>query len=193
MYQHVVVKDNVLWIDGIHMHRSGEAATPQQHAKKMVDQVNLRQGYRVLDICTGLGYTALAAAKQGATVTTIEQSSQVLTLLAQHSPSVLQNKNIEIIEADALDAVKQFDDATFNAIIHDPPRFSMAGQLYSQAFYAELYRILKPGAKMFHYTGKPGIHSGKNMLKGIKNRLTQAGFKNITWVESALGFTCTKP
>jgi ATP-dependent HslUV protease subunit HslV len=31
----------------------------------------------------------------------------------------------------------------------------IAGELYSQAFYDQLARVLKPGAPLFHYTGNP--------------------------------------
>ena len=43
-----------------------------------------------------------------------------------------------------------------DAILHDPPRFGIAGELYSQGFYYEqLARILKRRGRLFHYTGSP--------------------------------------
>ena len=33
--------------------------------------------------------------------------------------------------------------ASVDAILHDPPRFGIAGELYSQAFYDQLARVLK--------------------------------------------------
>ncbi len=191
MYQNVVVKNGVLWIDGVHMHRFHNAS-PQQNASLMVDQANVKRGDEVLDICTGLGYTALAAAKRGAIVTTIEQSPTVLELITKHNPEILKYKNLKIIQDDAFQAVAQLPDASFNAIIHDPPRFSMAGELYSQAFYNELFRLLVARGKLFHYTGKPGLKSGKNMIGGIKKRLMSAGFQKITWVESCQGYKAVK-
>ena len=191
MYQNVVVKNGVLWIDGVHMHRFHNA-TPQQNALIMVDQVDVKRGDVVLDICTGLGYTALAAAKRGATVTTIEESPAVLALLAEHNQVLSKYKNVKIIQDNAFQAVTHLPDASFNAIIHDPPRFSMAGELYSQVFYNELFRLLKIHGRLFHYTGKPGLNSGKNIVGGIKKRLMNAGFQKVTWVENCQGYKAIK-
>jgi len=77
--------------------------------------------------------------------------------------------------------------------LHDPPRFSLAGELYSLAFYQKLFRVLRHGGKLFHYTGKPGAHSGKNMAKGFKQRLVEAGFVGVRWDEGLQGFLCRKP
>lgn len=188
MYEHVVVKEGVLWIDGVHMQRFHNA-TPQQNAGTMVRQLGIKRGDAVLDICTGLGYAVVEELKFGALVTTVELSDKVLELLLQSSNSgILQNKDVKIIRGDAFQEVKQLPPKQFNAVLHDPPRFSMAGQLYSGEFYRELHRVLKPSGKLFHYAGKPGMRSGKNLLKGIKNRLQEAGFRNVEWVEACLGF-----
>jgi predicted methyltransferase len=42
--------------------------------------------------------------------------------------------------------------ASFDAILHDPPRFSIAGVLYSQAFQNQLARVVRPpmAALSFH-------------------------------------------
>ena len=45
--------------------------------------------------------------------------------------------------------------SAFDAVLHDPPRFGIAGELYSQAFYDHLARVLKPRGVLFHYTGTP--------------------------------------
>lgn len=191
MYEHVVVKNGVLWIDGIHMQRF-QNTTPEKNAALMVQQISIKKGATVLDVCTGLGYTVSEELKLGANVTTIEQSDKVLNLLKESSNSgILENKNVNVICGDAFQEVKKFSSASFDAVLHDPPRFSMAGELYSLEFYRELHRVLKKNGKLFHYTGKPGIKSGKNFLKGIKNRLQEAGFTKIEWVEEALGFKAT--
>mgnify|MGYP001608856172 CR=1 FL=1 len=192
MYEHVVVKEGVLWIDGVHMQRF-HGATPQQNAAFMVGQLRVKTGDKVLDIGTGLGYTVVEELKRGAKVTTIEQSDKVLELLKQSANSgILEDKNAELVYGDAFQEVKKFPSASFNSVLHDPPRFSMAGELYSGAFYAELNRVLKPHGILFHYTGKPSLRSGKNLLKGIKARLQAAGFHGVQWVEPCLGFKCFK-
>lgn len=77
---------------------------------------------------------------------------------------------------DALKAVTHLSDEPFDRIMHDPPRLSLAGELYGLDFYRELYRALKPRGILVHYTGQPGYKSGKNIMAGVKNRLEKVSF-----------------
>ncbi len=186
--------DGTIEIDGVRMHQTSQR-TPKEGCSEMVAQLHIRRGDKVLDICTGLGYSAIEEAHHGASVVTIEIDTRVLELARQNpdSKELFGNPKIEIIVKDALTEVKEFESEYFHAVLHDPPRFSLAGELYSQAFYIELFRILSPGGRLFHYTGKPGEKSGKNYRKGIKERLAQAGFEKIEWNEGAQGFSALKP
>lgn len=68
-------------------------------------------------------------------------------------------------------------DASFDAILHDPPRFGIAGELYSQAFYDQLARVLKPRGRLFHYTGTPNqLTTGRDVPNEVAKRLRKAGF-----------------
>ncbi|MEM1809584.1 MAG: methyltransferase, partial [Thermofilaceae archaeon] len=62
-------------------------------------------------------------------------------------------------------------------------RFSLAGELYSLEFYRRLRRVLKKGARVFHYTGWPGKHRGLNIQAGVVRRLRAAGFETIEIVK----------
>jgi predicted methyltransferase len=64
----------------------------------------------------------------------------------------------------------------FNAILHDPPMFSLAGHLYSQSIYQTFYRILKPSGRLFHYIGNPHSRLGASVGRGVVERLKKAGF-----------------
>jgi len=110
----------------------------------------------------------------------------------EFSRELFENSKIELIIGDAFEVVKNFEDESFNFIIHDPPRFSLAPELYSQEFYNQLFRVLKKRGKMFHYTGEPGKHSGKNFLQGITRRLLLAGFRKIVKVKEAKGLVAYK-
>ena len=67
--------------------------------------------------------------------------------------------------------------ASFDAILHDPPRFGIAGELYSQAFYDQLARVLKRKGRLFHYTGTPNkLTSGRDVPAEVARRLRNAGF-----------------
>ena len=64
-----------------------------------------------------------------------------------------------------------------DAILHDPPRFGIAGELYSQVFYDQLARVIKRKGKLFHYTGTPNkLTSGRDVPNEVATRLRRAGF-----------------
>ena len=169
-------------IDGIRMHRT-KHMTPLEDARKKIAAVNVSAFEKVLDICTGLGYTAIESYRMNAIVTTIEKDPNVLEI-AKYNPysadlfAGIENQKIELITEDASLAVKQLEDETYDVILHDPPRFAHAGELYSQEFYVELYRILKKEGRLLHYVGKPGTkYRGKDLISGIQERLNIACFK----------------
>jgi predicted methyltransferase len=61
--------------------------------------------------------------------------------------------------------------------LHDPPRFGIAGELYSRVFYDQLARVLKRKGKLFHYTGTPNkLTSQRDVPIEVANRLRLAGF-----------------
>ncbi|MCX8178584.1 MAG: hypothetical protein N3D75_02005 [Candidatus Aenigmarchaeota archaeon] len=96
--------------------------------------------------------------------------------LNKYSSHLFTKENIFLSINDSFKAVKSIKSSFFDFIIHDPPRFSFAPELYSLEFYKELFRILKSRGKMYHYVGTPGQKSGKNIPKGIVNRLLLSGF-----------------
>ncbi|HSX64897.1 MAG TPA: SAM-dependent methyltransferase, partial [Pseudoxanthomonas sp.] len=68
-------------------------------------------------------------------------------------------------------------DASVDALLHDPPRFGIAGELYSQVFYDQLARVLRRGGRLFHYTGNPNkLTSGRDVPREVAKRLEKAGF-----------------
>jgi len=194
MPQHYRLVDGTIEIDGVRMHQTARK-TPRQDAAEKVVALHPKDGLAVLDICTGLGYSALSAARRGCWVTTVEKDSAVLEMAKDNKDSegLFDHPRIKVINEDAYAFVPTLADASFDLILHDPPRFSMAGELYSEAFYRELFRVLKVGGRLFHYTGTPGAARGKSITRGVKQRLTAAGFEQVTWVEDLLGFLAKKP
>ena len=176
-------------IDGIRMHRT-KGVDPRKDARMKVDTVAPKEGETVLDTCMGLGYTAIEAAKRGAYVITVERDESVLSLarINPWSRELFTGGRIQVIQGDAFEVVKRFKDRSFDAVVHDPPRFSLAGELYGRAFYAELHRVLKPGGRLFHYVGNPGgRYRGKDLQKGVMERLREVGFSKVRRVREALG------
>ncbi|MEM3631189.1 MAG: RsmD family RNA methyltransferase, partial [Nitrososphaerota archaeon] len=167
-----------LEIDGIHMHRIKDV-TPLEDVRQKIDALNISKCSLVLDTCMGLGYTAIECLKRGACkIVCVEIDPNVINL-AMINPwsKMLENDKIEIILDDVYKIIQEFDEQ-FDYIIHDPPRFSLAGNLYSLEFYEFAFDALKPNGKMFHYVGYPGMkYRGKKIIKGVKERLRKAGFE----------------
>ncbi|OIO25535.1 hypothetical protein AUJ14_03955 [Candidatus Micrarchaeota archaeon CG1_02_55_22] len=195
MARHAFYKlvDGTLEIDGVRMHPAG--ASPQAAAKAMVARLKLRRGWRVLDVCTGLGYTAIEAASAGCSVVTVEVDERVVDAAKANpfSAKLFGNPLIKRFLGDASAFVAALEGESFDAVLHDPPRFSFAGELYSGDFYLQLFRVLTPGGVLFHYTGKPGEKRGVSFRKGVAERLRAAGFEEIKWCETEQGFSALKP
>ena len=166
-----------LEIDGIHMHRILEVP-PEVDSEMKVRLLGNLRCRKVLDICTGLGYTAVAAKKRGACkITTIEKDENVIRI-AQFNPWSwdLEDEDIELRIGDAVELVDEYR-GEFDAVIHDPPRLSLAGELYGLDFYKKLAKALKPGGRIVHYVGQPGVHKGRKIWKGVMERMREAGFE----------------
>ncbi len=184
-----------LEIDGVHMHRV-EDVTPWEDAMFKVRVLKVKPGSRVLDICTGLGYTAINALHMGASeVHTIEADENVLSI-AELNPwsSELSSEKIKIILGDALEVIEELEEESYTHIIHDPPRLTKStGELYSLELHRKLYKILKPGGKLYHYTGEPGRTRGANVPAKIASRLKQAGFQVKGYNRRTQGVIAFKP
>ncbi|MGC9149994.1 MAG: methyltransferase [Candidatus Micrarchaeia archaeon] len=183
-----------LEISGIHMHRIKDIDPKTDTILKLKSLGKIFGN--VLDIGTGLGYTAILAArrKEVKKVITIEKDKNVIEIAKRnhYSRELFTNPKIEIILGDASQKIKDFKSSFFDFVIHDPPRFSLAPELYSKDFYKELFRVTKERAKIFHYVGYFKKLQGKNYLKGIIKRLREAGFKRIKKVEYSLSLIVEK-
>ncbi|MEN3047350.1 MAG: RsmD family RNA methyltransferase [Candidatus Caldarchaeales archaeon] len=171
-----------LEVDGIHMHRVA-GVSPTEDASSKVGRLGALKGRTVLDTCTGLGYTAVEALRRGAArVVTVEVDPNVLSI-AELNPwsEGLSSGSSELILGDVAEVVRNLPSAHFDAVIHDPPRFSLAGELYSEEFYRELARVLRPGGRIVHYVGHPGSRSGKRVHVGVMRRMRASGFV-VRWV-----------
>jgi len=148
----------------------------------------------VLDTCTGLGYTAILAAKKATSVVTVEVDPVVLELarLNPWSKELFDDPKIQQIVGDIAEEIKRFNDNEFSYIIHDPPTISLAGELYSSAFYREMYRVLKPKGELFHYVGNSSSKSGRSTTKGVSQRRRGAGFSVVRSEERAFGLVALK-
>ena len=169
-------------IDGIKMLPTSKES-PVADARRKVALVE-PHGKVVLDTCGGLGYFAACCLEAGAVrIHSFEKNADVLWLrtLNPWSPdpdAPASGGRLQLAHADVSQAIAQIADASVDALLHDPPRFGIAGELYSQAFYDQLARVLRRGGRLFHYTGSPNkLTSGRDVPREVAKRLEKAGFK----------------
>jgi hypothetical protein len=179
-------------IAGFVMHRIKDI-DPMQDTLRKIAAISPIVG-RVLDTATGLGYTAIEAAKTADEVVTIEldPGAQEIARLNPWSQALFQTPKIRQIMGDAYEVVQTFEDGSFSRIIHDPPTFSLAGELYSGAFYQQLFRVLKRGGRLFHYIGDPNSKASGGVTKGALKRLKEAGFARVVRKPEAYGVVAYK-
>ena len=167
-------------IDGIKMLPTSKTS-PIADARRKVALVQ-PQGKTVLDTCGGLGYFAACCLDAGATrIQSFEKNADVLWLrtLNPWSPDPeAHGGRLQLTHGDVSQAVMGIPDASIDALLHDPPRFGIAGELYSQIFYDQLARVLRRGGRLFHYTGSPNaLTSGRDVPREVAKRLEKSGFK----------------
>ena len=163
-------------IDGIKMLPTAQVS-PFDDAQRKV-QLVAPHGKVVLDTCGGLGYFAHWCLDQGAArVLSFEKNQDVIWLRSINPWSPRDDSRLDLKQGDIVECIKELPTGSVEAILHDPPRFGIAGELYSQSFYDELARVLKVRGLLFHYTGSPNkLTSGRDVPREVTKRLEKAGF-----------------
>ena len=163
-------------IDGIKMLPTAQVS-PYADAQRKVDLIAPR-GKVVLDTCGGLGYFAAWCVQgQAKRVLSFEKNPDVIWLRGLNPWSPTPDEVLSLTNADIEEEILAIPDRSVDAILHDPPRFGIAGELYSQVFYAHLARVLTHNGRLFHYTGTPNkLTSGRDVPQEVAKRLCVAGF-----------------
>ena len=163
-------------IDGIKMLPTAQIS-PYADAERKVNLIQPR-GKVILDTCGGLGYFA-AWCLQGEArqVLSYEKNPDVIWLRSLNPWSPKADDVLSLTPGDICEQIVSLPSGSVDAVLHDPPRFGIAGELYSQVFYDQLARVLKRKGKLFHYTGTPNrLTSGRDVPNEVVKRLRRAGF-----------------
>jgi len=163
-------------IDGIKMLATAQGS-PYADAERKVGLIQPR-GKVILDTCGGLGYfAAWCLLGQASQVLSYEKNPDVIWLRSLNPWSPAAGGALTLTEGDISERIATLPAASVDAVLHDPPRFGIAGELYSQVFYDQLARVLKRKGKLFHYTGAPNrVASGRDVPAEVAKRLRRAGF-----------------
>lgn len=166
-------------IDGIKMLPTARVS-PWVDAARKVDLVEPK-GKVILDTCGGLGYFAgWCLHRHARQVLSYEKNPDVIWLRSCNPWSPEIGSGLTLTQADIAEEIELLPARSVDAVLHDPPRFGIAGELYSQVFYAQLSRVLKPNGKLFHYTGTPNkLSSGRDVPGEVAKRLRRAGFATV--------------
>jgi predicted methyltransferase len=189
---HPTASAPTMLVSGIPMHRI-KGTDPYRDTLEKIRAAAPVSG-TVLDTATGLGYTAIEAARTALKVVTIELDPAASQVASQNpwSAELFTNPRIERRFADSFAEIATFPAESFTVILHDPPTLSLGGDLYSGEFYRRAFRVLKRNGRMFHYIGDPESRTGASTTKGVVRRLQEAGFKKVTPQPAAFGVTAYK-
>ena len=124
-------------IDGIKMLPTAQVS-PYADAERKVALIEPR-GKVILDTCGGLGYFA-AWCLQGRArqVLSYEKNPDVIWLRGLNPWSPETGSGLTLTQGDIAEQIASLPGESVEAVLHDPPRFGIAGELYSQAFYDHL-------------------------------------------------------
>ena len=107
-------------------------------AERLVDTADLHAGWRVLDVATGSGNAAIAAARLGVASVGVDYVPSLLERARLRAAA--EGLTVDLVEGDA--EVLPFDDASFDAVT------SVFGSMFApdhERVAAELLRVTRPG------------------------------------------------
>lgn len=132
------------------------ARLTSQSVDPMLDAAGVARGSRVLDVCTGHGVLAAAAAGRGAIVSGLDFAEPVVAVARRNVPAV------EFRQGDA--QALPYADVTFDAVLNGYGLIHLSDPARA---LAEMSRVLKPGGRLaVSVWERPGPDNGFGILYG---------------------------
>lgn len=130
-----------------------QAELKSVHAERWLAEINqiitIKPGMKILDIGTGAGFLAILCQQQGAQVTGIDLSPEMIQSAKQNALRFNMNVNFQVMDAEHL----HFDDACFDLVISRNVTWLLPD---TKAAYQEWLRVLKPNATLINIDGDYG-------------------------------------
>ena len=156
------------------------AALTTRFIDPLLDAGGVRAGSRVLDVATGPGYVAAAAARRGAEVVGIDFAEAAVALARQQHPAItFQTGSAEKLP---------FPDAIFDTVVMN---FGLLHVAQPELALAEAYRVLHSGGRVaFTVWGDPNTCLG---FKIILNAIAAHGAMDVPLPEGPPFFRFSDP
>jgi len=139
------------WQRAAGYYKSAFGTLTAQTAEPLLDAARVAAATAVLDVATGPGFVAAAAAGRGANVTGLDFSPAMLALARANAPAIAFREG----DAQAL----PFDAGAFDAVVMN---FGMLHLARPDAAIGEAYRVLRPGGR-FAFT----VWAGPELAMGF--------------------------
>ncbi len=133
-------------------------------SEHLVDHVGVEPGSRVLDVATGTGHAALAAARRGAVVVGIDYVDPLLDIARRRATA--EDLEVDFAQADAENL--PYDDGAFDTVL------SAIGVMFSadhERAAQELARVCRPGGRIGVVSWTPEGFVG-GMLAAVGRHVT---------------------
>lgn len=128
--------ERTAWETVVGCYAEGFGPLTRQMVAPLLDAVGAQTGTRLLDVATGPGYVAAAAAARGARVVGVDFAAAMVALARERYPTVA----FAVGDAEAL----AFNAATFDAVTCN---FGILHLARPDRALAEAYRVLAPGGR----------------------------------------------
>lgn len=156
--------------------------------RKTVELANLKPGQAVLDVGCGTGDLTLAASRQlgaNANVYGIDAAKEMIGVASQKAARAKLPVHFQV------EAIEQlsFSDNTFDVVLSSLMMHHLPGDLKTRGL-REVYRVLKPGGRVFIVDGSEGSSkSAPWLLKHLMSHMVHgAGVETLPDILHEIGF-----
>ena len=178
-----------LYNEKLNEHYHSVTGAYQEALEKYFIPLQVKDGYKILDFCFGLGYNSFVATSKckNLQIIALENDFEIINRIADfpypskliktvsyfknlsHNKTIRDDKNniITLILDDAKLSVKTLQSDFFDVVFFDPFSTTKIPDLWSKDLFKEIFRVLKHKGKLATYS----------CAKSVRQNMEHAGFK----------------